>query len=181
MLRRFFILTFLSVSMAAFAQPHPDSLIYKNIKWEYIENLKTDIDVNGVPLWTILTKEDIIEKFGVPDRYYNEDGRYDDDPDDQERGYYYGENYIETLNGEFLGFDIRDTRFKVLTKYFEGGIGVGSHISVFKGFKDGMLNQSDPKRFGKNCYQLIDAFEGYFCFRTDSDGYITYISYTFPV
>ncbi len=81
-----------------------------------------------------------ISKCFVSDRYYNEDGRYDDAPDNQERGYYYGENYIETLNGEFLEFDISDTRFKVLTKYFEGGIGVSSHISVFKGFKDGMLS-----------------------------------------
>ena len=123
--------------------------------------------------------EQVIEKFGTPDEYYNEDGRYD--AEWQERGYRYGNNYIETCDGEFWMFEIRDTRFKVLTKYFDGGVGVGDHISVFKGFKDGMLYQRDPKRFGEYYYEIADASDGYFCFRTDPDGYIEYFVYTFPV
>lgn len=179
-MKRLLILLYAAMlTCSAFAQPHPDSLVYTNIKWEYIENLWTDIDVNGVPLWSALTKEQVIEKFGTPDEYYNEDGRYDDDC--KERGYRYGNNYIETCDGEFWMFEIRDTRFKVLTKYFDGGVGVGDHISVFKGFKDGMLYQRDPKRFGEYYYEIADASDGYFCFRTDPDGYIEYFVYTFPV
>ena len=113
------------------------------------------------------------------DEYYNEDGRYDDAW--KERSYKYGSNYIETCDGELWEFYIYDTKFKVLTTYFDGGIGVGDHISVFKGFKDGMLYQRDPKRFGEYCYEIEDSSDGYFCFSTDTKGYITSIWYTFPV
>ncbi|MBR5836755.1 MAG: hypothetical protein IKY66_11465, partial [Bacteroidales bacterium] len=89
--------------------------------------------------------------------------------------------YIETCDGELWMFEIRDKRFKVLTTYFEGGITVGDHISVLKGFKDGMLHLRNPKQFGKYYYEIADADDGYFCFRTDQEGYIISISYTFPV
>lgn len=167
------------MSFPMFAQPHPDSLVYSIIKWEYIENLVLKIDINGVPLWSVLNKEQIIEKFGIPDEYYNEDGKSDDAW--KERGYRYGKSYIETCDGELWEFDIWDDNFKVLTAYFNGGIGVGDHISIFKGFPNGMLHKRNPKRFGEYCYQIVDSCDGYFCIRTDSDGYIINISYTFPV
>ena len=178
-IQRIILLLGFFVSFQMLAQPHPDSLVYTTIKWEYIENLWTKIDINGVPLWSNLSKEQIIEKFGIPDEYYNEDGKYDDAW--QERGYRYGDNYIETCDGELWMFEIRDKRFKVLTTYFEGGITVGDHISVFKGFKDGMLYLRNPKQFGKYYYEIADADDGYFCFRTDQEGYIISIVYTFPV
>lgn len=177
--KKLILLLGIFATLSTYAQPHPDSLVYSTIKWEYIENLWLNIDVNGVPLWSVLDKEQIIEKFGVPDGYYNEDGKYDDAW--KERGYEYGKNYIETCDGEFWGFTINDTQFKVLTTYFDGGIGVGDHISVFKGFTGGMLHQRNPKQFGEFCYMIADASDGYFCFNTDADGYITSIWYTFPV
>lgn len=179
MIKRIILLFGIFATLNMYAQPHPDSLVYATIKWEYIENLQLKIDVNGVPLWSILNKEQIIEKFGIPDEYYNEDGMYDDAW--QERGYRYGKNYIETCDGELWEFYIRDNNFKVLTTYFKDGVKVGDHISVFKGFKDGMLCQRDPREFGDYCYQIVDSLEGYFCFSTDSDGFITSIWYTFPV
>ena len=179
MIKRLILLLGIFATFNMYAQPHPDSLVYTTIKWEYIENLHLKIDVNGVPLWSVLNKEQIIEKFGIPDEYYNEDGRYDDAW--KERGYKYGSNYIETCDCELWEFYIYDTKFKVHTTYFDGGIGVGDHISVFKGFKDGMLYQRDPKRFGEYCYEIEDSSDGYFCFSTDTKGYITRIWYTFPV
>lgn len=179
MIKRLILLLSVFAAFNMHAQPHPDSLVYTTIKWEYIENMSLKIDINGVPLWTDLNKEQIIEKFGVPDDYYNEDGKYDDAW--QTRGYKYGKNYIETCDGELWLFNIVDDRFKVLTTYFKGGVGVDDHISVFKGFQAGMLYQRDPEQFGEYYYEIADSLDGHFCFRTDSDGYITSISYTFPV
>ena len=179
MIKRVILVLSIFISFQMFAQPHPDSLVYKSVTWEDLEGLHLNIDVNGVPLWTILSKDQVIEKFGIPDRYYNEDGKYDDAW--KERGYYYGENYIETCDGELWEFNLGDDTFKVLTTYFDSGITVGDHISVFKGFMDGILYQRDPARFGEYCYIIDDSGDGYFCFRTDPDGYIIRIWYTFPV
>ena len=109
-IQRIILLLGFFVSFQMLAQPHPDSLVYTTIKWEYIENLWTKIDINGVPLWSNLSKEQIIEKFGIPDEYYNEDGKYDDAW--KERGYRYGDNYIETCDGELWMFEIRANIFK---------------------------------------------------------------------
>ncbi|MBR5836754.1 MAG: hypothetical protein IKY66_11460 [Bacteroidales bacterium] len=176
MIRRLIVLFGILASLQSYAQPHPDSLIYTTIKWEYIENTFLSIDINGVPLWSVLDKEQIIEKFGIPDKYSNKESELGID-----RGYRYGRTFIYTRDNEFNGFDIRDNRFKVLTSYFDGGIGVGDHISVFKGFKEGMLHQRNPKQFGEFCYMIADASDGYFCIYTDPDGYITLITYSFPV
>ena len=69
MIKRLILLLGIFATFNMYAQPHPDSLVYTTIKWEYIENLQLKIDVNGVPLWSVLNKEQIIEKFGIPDEY----------------------------------------------------------------------------------------------------------------
>ena len=168
--------------LSLMSQVHPDSLVYKNITWEMLEGRFYDLDVNGVEIHDSLTKEDFIEKFGVPTKYYNDDGRYDWPGESVERGCHYGKNYFETNGGEFWEFYIYDPEYKVMTRYFDGGVSVGDHISIFKGFTDGVLHQRDVERWGPGHYQLLNGSDGcYLNILTDDKGYIIGLYYVEPV
>ena len=90
--------------------------------------------------------------------------------------YYYDDSYFETYDGEFNSFYIESPEYKVLTKYFKAGIGVGDHISELKDFKDGVLCLRKT-----NEYLLQSISEGFFTFRTDDQGQIVSIDYNFPM
>ena len=77
---------------------------------------------------------------------------------------------------------MNDPCYKVLTRYFDGGVKIGDHISIFKGFQDGVLYQRDPKEWGKHSYELLDGSDGFYLrFYTDDKGYIVYMFYIEPV
>jgi hypothetical protein len=157
------------------SQTLPDVPRYGDLTYEKVEGKWCDIDVNGLQLWDTLAKEDFVKKFGVPTMCHNEDGRFDSPVEPKHRMYYYDSTFFETYDDEFRGFFISSPDFKVLTRYYSNGLGVGDHISVLKDFKDGILCIR-----GKNWYQLQDQGDGYFCFRTDDAGYIISIDYSFP-
>ena len=69
-----------------------------------------------------------------------------------------------------------------MTGYFDGGAKVGDHISIFKGFQDGVLYQLDPKEWGKHSYELLNGSDGFYLrFYTDDEGYIVYMFYIEPL
>lgn len=159
------------------SQVHPDSLVYKNVNWEMLEGRGYHLDVNGVAIGTKLSQQQFIDLFGEPDQIFNQDGGLG-----IEVGFKYGRNGFETLNGVFWEFHIYDSCYKVMTKYFDGGVGVGDHISIFKGFNNGVLYQRNPKQWGENSYELLNGSDGFYLrFYTDEDGYIVYMFYVEPV
>ena len=166
----------LFVTSQMFAQTLPDVISYDDLKWEMVEGKNYVLDVNGVELWDTLSKEDFIKKFGVPTKIHNEDGALDWPGEPKHRMYYYDDSYFETYDGEFNSFYIKSPEYKVLTKYFKAGIGVGDHISALKDFKDGVLCLRK-----KNEYLLQSISEGFFTLRTDDQGHIVSIDYNFPM
>lgn len=168
-------------SFPLFAQVHPDSLVYKNVTWDMLEGRGYHLDVNGVAIGTKLSQQQFIALFGEPDQIFNQE-EVDDDGLGAEVGFRYGKNGFETLDQVFWEFHIYDSCYKVLTKYFDGGVSVGDHISIFKGFQSGVLYQRNPKRWGENSYELLNGSDGFYLrFYTDDDGYIEYMYYVEPV
>ena len=180
---RFLISIFICLmpSLSMIAQVHPDSLVYKNVTWEMLEGRFYHLDVNGVSIGDTLSQKEFISLFGEPDQIFNQDESHDGGLG-IEVGFKYGRNGFETLDGEFWEFHIYDPCYKVMTRYFDGGFSVGDHISIFKGFQDGVLCMRDPKMWGSNCYELLNGSDGFYLrFYTNEDGYIVYIFYVEPV
>ena len=173
-----YLILVLSLFMAApmFSQTLPDVISYDDLKWEMVDGKSYVIDVNGVQLFEILSKEDFVNKFGVPTRIHNENGEHDWPGDPKHRSYYYEESFFVTYDGEFTDFYIKSPTYKVLTKYFTDGIGVGDHISVLKDFEHGVLCLRKP-----NEYVLKSMYEGIFTLRTDEQGHILSMGYTTPM
>lgn len=160
------------------SQVHPDSLVYKNVTWGMLEGRFYHLDVNGVTVGDTLSQKEFIALFGEPDQVFDKgDGGLG-----YEIGFKYQRNGFETTDGVFDAFYIYDPCYKVLTRYFDEGVKVGDHISIFKGFQDGVLYQRDPKEWGPCSYELLNGSDGYYLrFYTDNDGYIVYMFYEEPV
>ena len=160
------------------SQVHPDSLVYKNVTWAMLEDRFYHLDVNGISVGDTLSQKQFISLFGEPDQIFD----HDDWGLGIELGFKYDRNGFETLDGVFNAFYIYDPCYKVLTRYFDGGVKVGDHISIFKGFQDGVLYQRDPERWGNHSYELLNGSDGYYLrFYTDYDGYIVYLFYEEPM
>ncbi|MBQ8838429.1 MAG: hypothetical protein IJ005_03825 [Bacteroidales bacterium] len=89
-------------------------------------------DLEGVEIYTVMTPEEIVAKFGEPTEYkfyYNDDNK-------KVETYYFGKNGLRFTDGEFDEFYIYDDTFSILKNYIKGGVKVGDHISVFDGFED---------------------------------------------
>lgn len=160
------------------SQVHPDSLVYKHVTWEMLEGRFYHLDVNGVSIGDTLSQKEFIALFGEPDQIFDkgEGGA------GYEMGFKYARNGFETTDGVFNAFFIYDPCYKVMTRYFDGGVKVGDHISIFKGFQDGVLYQLDPKEWGKHSYKLLNGSDGcYLRFFTDDKGYIVYMFYIEPL
>ena len=171
--RYYMIILLLCASLPVFSQVHGDSLVYKSITREMINGRTYEIDVNGIYIGKSMNDKELVRNFGKPDKVLNASaGKYG------EVGYFYGDTYLELLKGRFLEFHISDPAFKVMSSYFDDGLNVGDHISIFEDFPDGVLQQRNPKIWGPNQYQLIaDDRDCYLNILTDDDGYVTCLYY----
>ena len=164
--------------LSMLSQVHPDSLVYKNVTWEMLEGRFYHLDVNGVSIDDTLSQKEFIALFGEPDQIFDKG----DGGAGYEMGFKYARNGFETTDGVFNAFFIYDPCYKVMTRYFDGGVKVGDHISIFKGFQDGVLYQLDPKEWGKHSYKLLNGSDGcYLRFFTDDKGYVVYMFYIEPL
>ena len=163
--------------LSMLSQVHPDSLVYKNVNWEMLEDRFYHLDVNGVSISDTLSQKEFIALFGEPDQIFIDEWELG-----VTLGFKYDRNGFETLDGVFWAFYIYDPCYKVLTRYFDGGVKIGDHISIFKGFQDGVLYQRDSKKWGKHSYELLNGSDGFYLrFYPDNDGYIVYMFYEEPV
>ncbi|MBR5273977.1 MAG: hypothetical protein IKU33_01890 [Bacteroidales bacterium] len=171
--RYYMIMLLLCASLPVFSQVHGDSFVYKSVAGEIVDGRSYDLDVNGLYIGKPMTGREMMRNFGKPDEIINQQaGKYG------EVGYFYGDTYLELLKGCFLEFHIYDPAFKVMSAYFDDGLNVGDHISVFEGFPDGVLQQRNPKIWGPNHYQLVaDGRDCYLNVVTDDEGYVTCLYY----
>lgn len=87
-------------------------------------------DVNGVCVGTILTRDQVVAKFGEPTRYVEQDSG----DNGVNRYYYYGNSYIHTKAHVFDEFGISDAAFAVCTLQIAGGLKVGDPLSKLDNF-----------------------------------------------
>lgn len=86
------------------------------------------VDIDGVMLYTSMTKVEVIAQFGEPDNYYiNDDGSLVC----LVETYVYGDNTLSFTDNYLNGFYICDKRWAVMNDIFVGGLKVGDNISVF--------------------------------------------------
>ena len=83
-------------------------------------------DVDSVCVDTVMTKEEVIARFGEPDRYqYNDAG-----PDGIDECYHYGKSFIKFHDNVFIEFSICDSSFVALKCSIPGGVRVGDPFEV---------------------------------------------------
>jgi hypothetical protein len=83
-------------------------------------------DVEGVWMDSLMTKDQVIEKYGEPDEYllhdYDLDGIYE--------WYHYGEDYLLFINERLYAFYVSTSRWSVLMKMIDGGVKIGDQFST---------------------------------------------------
>ena len=92
-----------------------------------------DRDVNGVWVGAILTRDQVIAKFGEPTKFMEKDSG----DNGVDRHYYYGKSYIHTNDHIFDEFALRDATFTAFTLQIEGGLKVGDPLSKLDDFTYG--------------------------------------------
>ena len=83
-------------------------------------------DVDSVCVDTVMTKEEVIARFGEPDEYEF----YDAGPDGIEEYYHYGKSFIKFHDNVFIEFSICDSSFVALKCSIPGGVRVGDPFEV---------------------------------------------------
>ncbi len=84
-------------------------------------------DVNGVQIDFLMTKEQVVEKFGEPLEYIMED--YSEMDGIYEWYSYEGGDYLRFIDGNLNTFYVSTDRWPVLANMIEGGVRVGDPLS----------------------------------------------------
>lgn len=128
-------------------------------------------DVDSVCVDTVMTKEEVIARFGEPDRYqYNDAG-----PDGIDECYHYGKSFIKFHDNVFIEFSISDSSFVALKCSIPGGVRVGDPFEV--------LAPLSPRRahwIKGECYALFHDTDC-MVFVNISEGKIVSIYYSDPL
>lgn len=90
-------------------------------------HIMKEFDLEGIDLFYPMNKQQVIEKFGEPDRYST---YYSEESDYTEERYDYGGNYLRFVDGCLLGFDLNTPRWTVFNRLVDGGCKVGDLFSV---------------------------------------------------
>lgn len=128
-------------------------------------------DVDSVCVDTVMTKEEVIARFGEPDEYEF----YDAGPDGIEEYYHYGKSFIKFHDNVFIEFSICDSSFVALKCSIPGGVRVGDPFEV--------LAPLSPRRahwIKGECYALFHDTDC-MVFVDISDGKIDSIYYSDPL
>ncbi len=86
------------------------------------------VSVNGIEVFSKLTKNEVFEKFGQPEEYEIQDSG-DNGVDEW---YHYGENLLHFNENYFIGFSICDKNFVVNLDGLERDVKVGDKLSVLE-------------------------------------------------
>ena len=128
-------------------------------------------DVDSVCVDTVMTKEEVIARFGEPDEYEF----YDAGPDGIDECYHYGKSFIKFHDNVFIEFSICDSSFVALKCSIHGGVRVGDPFEV--------LAPLSPRRahwIKGECYALFHDTDC-MVFVDISEGKIDSIYYSDPL
>ena len=128
-------------------------------------------DVDSVCVDTVMTKEEVIARFGEPDEYEF----YDAGPDGIEEYYHYGKSFIKFHDNVFIEFSICDSSFVALKCSIPEGVRVGDPFEV--------LAPLSPRRahwIKGECYALFHDTDC-MVFVDISEGKIDSIYYSDPL
>ena len=128
-------------------------------------------DVDSVCVDTVMTKEEVIARFGEPDEYEF----YDAGPDGIDECYHYGKSFIKFHDNVFIEFSICDSSFVALKCSIPGGVRVGDPFEV--------LAPLSPRRahwIKGECYALFHDTDC-MVFVDISEGKIDSIYYSDPL
>lgn len=117
-------------------------------------------DVDSVRVWTVMTKEEVIARFGEPDEYEF----YDAGPDGIEEYYHYGKSFIKFHDNVFIEFSICDSSFVALKCSIPGGVRVGDPFEVLAPLSprrtDWIKGECYALFHDTDCMVFVDISEG---------------------
>ena len=87
--------------------------------------------VEGVNIFTKMTKEQVITKFGEPANYKY----YDSQDNGVDERYFYDGTMLHFNDESFNGFSIKDSRFKVRLEGLDSEVKVGDKFSILEPLK----------------------------------------------
>lgn len=132
-----------------------------------------DVDVNGMYIGQIYTRQQVVDKFGEPDYVYS--GRINVQPEyhDMFRGWCqyckYGDNLLqfdEESDGTFCGFNIYDKGFVVMKDYRKGGFRIGDEINA--NIIENIFNKCIIEEFHKGYWKIWFGDWAIFWINTDN-------------
>ena len=103
------------------------------------------ICVNGIEVFTKMTKEEVIAKFGEPINYEY----YDSKDNGVDEWYYYDKIMLHFNDESFDGFSIKNNRFKVSLEGLDCDVTVGDKFSILEPLKPVYMDW-----FGENWYSV---------------------------
>lgn len=136
-----------------------------------VDMMLFDRDVNGVKIGVKMTKEQVVDIFGEPDKYVEQDSG----DNGVNKFYYYGKSFLHFKNDAFDEFYIVDTDFVALTNHIDGGLKVGDSISKLDSFKYGK-----PRKQKNGSYKLFFTSDNP-VYLWIEDGIIIGIEYNEPI
>lgn len=134
---------------------------------EVPENMIYDLDVEGVMMDSLMTKSQVIAKFGEPDEYLF----YDYDIDGTYEWYHFGENSLLFINERLYSFSVSNTEWAILTNHFDVGVKVGDNIAK--------LSVLAPETNGESQYTLWCYEDFLMVINVNENDIITNINFTF--
>ena len=129
-MRRYIVIMF---ALMAFAMP--------------LMKAQTALDIEG-----LITQERMIARYGEPDSVIVR--LYPDDAFARYEHYYYGDDYLQVVDGDLIQYYLKTSRFSLFNDIIEGGVKVGDPVSK-------ILNSTYIKKKERNSqYHVYDIWIG---------------------
>ncbi len=112
-------------------------------------------DIEGVEICTKMTHEQVVAKFGEPDKVDIQDADW---PEGSKiRYYHYGNNKIVFSDHEgLIEFGVTDNRFALIVNYLSGGLRIGDSLTKIHNIDiKGRLQQNGTEEDGSIIYNLF--------------------------
>ena len=109
------------------------------------------VSVNNVRIHSVMTKDKIIDIFGIPDNYT---ACNDELNECFIETYEYGNNTLILIDNRLEGFDIQESGWIVMPEYFDKGLQIGDLMSELERKQNFKLMRHN---YLQDCYYILDA------------------------
>lgn len=136
------------------------------------ENIIYNLDIEGVMMDSLMTKDQVIEKFGEPDKFSMKNSFLDTEA--KYERYDYEKAMLLFIDEMLYAFSVSHSEWSVLNTYIEGGVRVGDNISKIASLKPEPANWLGEGVYYLCCYEDFNMI-----INTTSEGVITNINFSF--